>query len=176
MPSTTVNIDNARTSQGTVTVLTGTLQGDAKRLVTLQANAAEGFEFDKWEIITTPIVLQQFAAVGQKANSVNEVCNLPAVKLTTTFYTDGSSLYTDEEGKYPASVGYWQAGVLTYYYYDGVNLPTVQTCIPAQSSPPQNQSPTGGGQSPTRLFPVDGRNRGTIDEQEDTARGPIAEQ
>ena len=146
MASTSIRIENQITSKGTVTVTQGELRGDRGRVVVLEAVPAQGYVFDKWEIETSPVQLRQFAVVGQRFDSTQNVCDSSRVDLTTPLYSDGSLLYTDSEGKYPAPVGYWQAGNGTYYFYNGTTLPSIQTCI--QKNTTVESAGTGGGFTP----------------------------
>jgi hypothetical protein len=141
MPNTTIQLVNSVSQGGTITVKNGTLQGERARSVVLEATPATGYVFDKWEIETTPINLRIFAIVGQKYNSIAEVCTAPTSDLTTTFYTDSSQLYSDVEGKYLISTGYWFAGSNQYYFYNGNSIPTLQTC----ETPVVQSSVTSGG-------------------------------
>lgn len=145
MASTTVKIEDQVTSKGTITVKEGELRGNRGRMVILEAAAAQGYVFDRWEIETFSVKLRQFGIVGQRFDSIDQVCSSPNADLTTPLYSDGSLLYTDEEGKYPATTGYWYAGRGTYYNYNGANLPSIQTCSQGSVTVEPTTSNGGGG-------------------------------
>lgn len=143
MPTTTVNILNTSTSEGTITVKEGELSGKPGRTVILEAKPSTGYVFDKWEIETTPVQLTEFARVGTRYATVDEVCSADQVSLITPLYTDGSQLYTDTEGKYAALAGIYQSNKGTYYNYAGNGIPPVQTC--PQTEATVTPTYTGGG-------------------------------
>lgn len=141
MPTTTVTITNTTSAAGTVTIRQGELSGRPGRSVILEATPANGYVFDKWEIETTPVQLQEFARVGTRYSSIDEVCSAEQVDLTTPLYTDGTQLYTDSEGKYAAAEGVYQSNRGTYYNYRGSGIPPLQVC----QAPTTIQPQTGGG-------------------------------
>lgn len=143
MPTTNVRITNTTSAAGTVTVRQGELSGKPGRTVILEATPASGYVFDKWEIETIPVQLQEFARVGTRYSSVDEVCLADQVDLTTPLYTDGSQLYTDIEGKYSAASGVYQSNKGTYYNYTGTGIPPIETCI--KPSEVRVQTTGGGG-------------------------------
>ena len=153
MPTTTVTITNTTSAAGTVTIRQGELSGKSGRSVILEATPANGYVFDKWEIETTPVQLQEFARVGTRYSSIDEVCLAEQVDLTTPLYTDGTQLYTDSEGKYAATEGVYQSNRGTYYNYRGSGIPPLQVCQAPTTIQPQTVGGGGGGVRTT--FTVD---------------------
>lgn len=162
---TEINIQDAITDSGTVTMVDGQTKGPRGRTVTLQATAAPGYVFDGWEIEKSPVRLRIFIApaVGLY-QTLDSVCD-PTVTQeytnqtkVTTLYTDGTLLYTDPEGVYQASKGFWSVfGGRGYLIYDGTILPVTQTC------PTPQQQPIGVGGGGTNLFRVSSRDGQIID-------------
>lgn len=132
MPKTTLTIDN--TDGGFASITSGQQAGDSSRQVFVQAYPAEGFVFDRWEIFTEPALLSVFAAVASNpVASIREVCGTidqPSTyqAVARELFTDGTMLYLDAQGRYPAPTGYWGVYGGTYYYWDGGRLPALQTC------------------------------------------------
>ena len=130
--TTTVTIDN--TDGGFATLVSGLPSGNQSRQVSVQAVPAQGYKFERWEIVTSPVQLERFAVVASvPVSSVAEVCGTLANRSTyqdvaRELFTDGTMLYIDTEGKTPAPTGYWGAGSGTYYYWAGGRLPQLQTC------------------------------------------------
>lgn len=144
MPTTSVTIANSLSGpEGTISIKEGQTVGPAGRTLVLEATPATGYIFDKWEIQNSPIQLQEFARVGLRYKSTEEVCSDESINLTTILYTDGSRLFTDIEGKYEARFGFYQAGRNVYYNYLGSGIPTLQECI--QNTTPILQQQTSGG-------------------------------
>lgn len=141
---TAVDIQDALTTKGTVTIKEGELKGERDRAVVLEATPASGYVFAGWEIETTPArtMLRVFGVVGDVYNTVEAVCSVPAIQsVYQTLYTDGSKLYTDEAGKFEAAFGYWDAGNGQYLLYDGSIIPVPQVCLSrgATTVPQQGQ-------------------------------------
>lgn len=147
MPITSVDIENPRSSRGTVTINRGLLQGERGREVVLQATPADGYVFDRWEIQTSPITLPIFAQVIQRFETSFDACNASFVPgQSITLYSDGSRLYTDIEGRYPAQSGVWQTTTNQQYYnYNGTSIPTLQVCPQPEPAPSVGGGGGGGG-------------------------------
>lgn len=146
MPNTTVTITNQTSTGGTVTIRQGELSGKSGRTVILEATPATGYAFEKWEIETTPIRLQEFTKVGARYNSVEEACSAPSVDLINPLYSDGTELYTDVSGQYTATPGIYQSARGTYYNYTGAGIPPLLSCpTPSTEGTPSAGTSTSGG-------------------------------
>jgi hypothetical protein len=152
MADTELNIQDAITEAGTVTVINGQTKGPRGRTITLQATATTGYVFNGWEVEKKPVTLRPFITqVDGLYASVESACNYTSnnteqrvAKNTEikTLYTDGSKLYTDSEGIYQASTGIWAlSGRTAYINYDGTILPVTETCTAPQTQP----TVSGGG-------------------------------
>lgn len=157
---TEVQIENAVSSAGTVTIKDGELKGTRNRTVTLQATPATGYSFEGWEVEKTQTKLRVFITpVDGLYLTANLACNSTSGLLNNleqvtarskdvkTLYTDGRMLYTDVEGNFPAATGYWAInGRTSYINYDGLVLPVIETC-PTSPTTAQQTVYTGGGGS-----------------------------
>jgi hypothetical protein len=160
----------------------GSLIGEPGREVQLTAQETSNlFKFKEWIVETIPIALEKIN-VGAYTSTIEEMCSNTAFTLfSAELYTDGNFFYIDNKGENVARTGFYGAGGNTYYSHNSTQGKLGPfTCPPTETQTSTTQGSSGGGggggQSPNRLFRVDDTRRGTIDEQEDTARGPIAEE
>lgn len=136
---------------GVVLITSGNVTGTKGRTVTLEAKPTtpSEYKFSHWEITTSPVSLKPFAEVSdQSFQTQREVCSAQWFLVDSiTLYTDGSFLYMDEAGETIAPRGYYHTlEANKYYYWDGVNLPTIQTC-----GTPSAGGTSGGGGGSTEI-------------------------
>lgn len=130
--TTTVTVGSSE--YGSVVVTSGQLSGTSGRQITLTAQPVPGYKLARWEIQTTPVELNVFAAVASRpVQSIAEVCGTilsPSSfqNVAVELYTDGTMLYLNPDGTTPAPYGYWGAGNNTYYLWTGGRLPALTQC------------------------------------------------
>jgi hypothetical protein len=134
--TTTLTIESPIEGRGFASLVSGQQAGESTRQVSIQAYPAQGYVFDRWEVVTQPATLPVFDAVASRpVSSLGEVCGTSGdiggvsyQNVAVQLFTDGRALYLDDLGNTLAPTGYWGAGGGTYYLWDGGRLPTLQQC------------------------------------------------